>query len=140
MNQQEANDLRFRNYQRAVSRNNPDASSAGIGSTIWSCVFSKYGAALIAAVFVFVVLISVRPSFVMEEPSTAFEEGKLSWWRVIVWSVITGLIVLLIPTCRKFFSGNSTNACTHEPEVHVPDRLAPSSFDPAAQQKPILSF
>jgi hypothetical protein len=133
------NDLRFRNYQKAVI-NNGDAESGSAGSKIWNCVFSKYGAALIAAFLVFIVLIAVRPSFVMEEPSSAFEEGKLSWWRVIVWSVIAGLIVLLIPSCKKYFSSSDSAADPGRSGMvgapaPPPSPVKMSSFNPGAYQR-----
>ena len=106
-----ADDLRFQRanmtpsdvLSNCNSGSNSGSSDSSSGDTwLWvkSGFTSSYGAALIIAIAVFGVLVTVQPPFVKTQ-STSVEDGHLSWTSIAVWTLIVFLLVLMIPpACR----------------------------------------
>lgn len=104
-------DLRFQNLnvtnEAAASGTNPIPGQCAAGGSVsnnsWfkTAMGSSYGAAAFIAIIVLLFLAGTQPPFVKSK-ETPLSEPKLSLLYLGIWSLITFLVVLLIPPVHSY--------------------------------------
>ncbi len=82
---------------------NQEASSELFTAKVWRYGTSSLGMAIITTLAVFGLMLAIRPPFIMKTPSLKDrEEPGVRWIFLAIWSVLAGIIVILIPPLAGF--------------------------------------
>lgn len=103
-------DFRFQGLNNAdtsltgeVSSNTEGMNKETIAGKVYRYTTSPVGVGLITMILIFGILLAIKPPFIQKTPSLKDRESTgIRWWALAGWSILTGILVILIQPMSDF--------------------------------------